>query len=392
MTELNTRNEFISFFLKHPKYFLSVVSSNYPLSFSQLDKYKSVLNWDGVSGNKSIGWNAEIISKFQDNIDWRSLTTNSSAFNDRQLLETFDSRIDWKGDDRYWGGSIAANKGIYWDVETIAKYADKINFDYLSISTNVDWSETLLDKYSERWDYSELAHNESIPWTLSMFEKYFDESYFRYDGVQTNKSLVSFELVEKYNHLMDWHYISLNPNLPWIEKDLLNYWSDRIEWTGIACNTFLFKNDKDFLEKHHEKWQPIINRLWHFFSANESFPWTKQMIEVYKDYLDWYSLCSNEGIVWDSNLIDHFSDFVEWGGLTPCEDIDENGNVISPYGGWRLEPGLIDNSSIPWSLKFLQRYEEYLDFETMKRSSSIWDKAFKPYIDDEMIDIIMSII
>ncbi len=116
------------------------------------------------------------------------------------------------------------------------------------------------------------------------------------------------------------------------------------------------------------------------------------MIEVYKNYLDWYSLCSNEGLVWDSNLIDHFSDFVEWGGLTPCEDIDENGNVISPNGGWRLEPGLIDNSSIPWSLKFIQRYEEYLDFETMERRSSIWDKAFKPYIDDDMIDIIMRII
>jgi hypothetical protein len=73
---------------------------------------------------------------------------------------------------------------------------------------------------------------------LELFEKYLDESYLFYFGVQTNKSLVSYELVEKYNHLMDWHNILLNPNLPWVEKDLLNYWSEKIVWTGIACTDF----------------------------------------------------------------------------------------------------------------------------------------------------------
>ncbi len=71
---------------------------------------------------------------------------------------------------------------------------------------------------------------------------------------------------------MDWHNISLNSALPWVEKDLLNYWDEKIVWTGIACNRFLFANDKNFFQKHYDKWQPIINEVLGYFSGNESFP------------------------------------------------------------------------------------------------------------------------
>ena len=388
----NEQIDIISFFIKHPNYFFGLLSSYYALSQNQLKMYKNVLDWNKISANENINWDDIILVEFQDYIIWDTLTTNPSAFVNRKLLKTFEDEIDWFGNENFYGDSITANEGIYWDNETIEIYADKINFEKLSISTNVDWSETLLDKYIDKWNFTELAHNESIPWSLEMFEKYLDESYFFYFGVQTNKSLVSFELVEKYNHLMDWHNISHVPTLPWVEKDLLNYWSDKIVWTGIACNKFLFANDKNFFQKHYDKWQPIINEVLGYFSGNESFPWTKLLIEKYKLSLDWNLLCSNEGIVWDTDLIDSFSKHIIWGGWKPCELEDETGIVISPVGGKRHESGLIENKSVPWSIDFLHKYENELEFEALESNNAVWDKAFKPYVDDNMIETIINIL
>ena len=390
--ELRKRNDITSFFIKHPNYFLGLLSSYYPLSQFQLKLYKDLLDWNKISANENIIWDDNILVEFQDYIIWDTLTTNPSVFVNTKLLNTFEDKIDWFGNDNFYGDSITANEGIYWDNETIEKYADKINFEKLSISTNVDWSVTLLDKYIDKWNFTELAHNESIPWSLEMFEKFLDESYFFYFGVQTNKSLVSFELVEKYNHLMDWHNISHVPTLPWVEKDLLNYWSDKIVWTGIACNKFLFANDKNFFQKHYDKWQPIINEVLGYFSGNESFPWTKLLIEKYKLSLDWNLLCSNVGIVWDSDLIDSFSKHIIWGGWKPCELVDETGNVISPVGGKIHESGLIENKSVPWSIDFLHKYENKLEFEALESNNAVWDKAFKPYVDDVLIETIIRIL
>lgn len=390
--ELRKRNDITSFFIKHPNYFIGLLSSYYPLSQFQLNLYKDLLDWNKIAANENINWSLDILNEFHDTINWGSLTTNSGAFVNKKLLEIFEAKIDWFGNDNFYGDSITANEGIYWDKETIEKYQDIINFEKLSISTNVDWSESLLDKYRDKWNLTELAHNESIPWTLSLFEKYLDESYFFYFGVQTNKNLISFELVEKYSHLMDWHNISLNSALPWVEKDLLNYWDEKIVWTGIACNRFLFANDKNFFQKHYDKWQPIINEVLGYFSGNETFPWTKPLIEKYKLSLDWNLLCSNEGIVWNSDLIDSFPKHIIWGGWKPCELEDETGSVISPVGGKRHESGLIENKSAPWSIDFLQKYEHELEFEALESNNAVWDKAFKPYIDDEMIETIVRII
>ncbi len=385
-------NHIISFLLRHPDYFLELISCYYPLSQQQLRKYKNDLDWNKISSNENIHWNKNIINEFKDEFNWKSLTTNKSAFVDRSLLDIFDDKIDWFGEDSYFGGSIALNEGIYWDIETIDKYADKINFDKLSESTTVNWSEQVIDKYLDKWSLKELAHNKSIPWSMELFEKYLDTSYLSYFGVQTNESLITFEFVEKYNQYMDWHYISHNPTLPWVEKDLLNYWGDKIVWTGIACNKFLFKNDKNFYQKNYEKCKPIENKVWHFFSGNEAFPWSKKMIEIHKYDLDWNNLCSNEGIIWDSNLIDYFFIYVKWGGWRPCELLDENGYEISPVGGAEFVSGLIDNKSIPWSIDFLLRYENFLEFKALLYNTAVWDKAFKPYIDDNMIKTIMRIL
>jgi hypothetical protein len=377
--------------------------------------YKNLLDWRKISENENINWSYEILYAFQNQINWEDFTVNSNAFKDKSLLVLFDNKIDWFGVNDIIGCSIVANEGILWDIETIDKYADKIDIQKLSRQTNVSWSETLIDKYIDKWDFVQLAHNESIPWTFELFEKYLDESYFYYFGVQTNYNLISFEVIEKYGHLLDWSKISNNPKLPWIEKDLLNYWSKKIDWSIIAFNSYFYVNDKDFHKTIITKWSnPIRYDKLRWFSYNKHFPWSiemiekykygivwrnlcsnegiiwnSEMIEKYKFRIDWSSLCSNERIIWNSEMIDMFERHVVWGGWQPGMLIDAGGNVLSPVGGKDLEFGLINNKSIPWSIDFLLKYEHKIEFEALENNEAVWDKAFKSYLNDEMIEIIM---
>lgn len=386
------RHQIISFLINHPQYFLGLISMYYPFTWKQLLKYINILDWNKISENRAIEWIDGILFIFHHKINWEKLSVNNSVFKDRYLLEEFTSRFDWKGDDGSYGDSVASNEGIHWDIETIDEYADKINFEKLSTNTNLDWSEHLIDKYIDKWSFIKLAHNESIPWTIDLFDKYLDESYLYYIGVNKNKTLITFDFVEKYNQLIRWHYTSLLPTLPWKERDLLNYWKDKIAWTGIACNEFLFANDNEFFEKHSDKWFPIGDKVFEYFSGNKAFPWTKKLIDIYKDFLPWDILCSNEGMHWNTELIDLYSNYIKWGEKKTCMLKDEEGYLISETGGWEYELGLTSNKSVPWSIELMQKYEHAIDLEILSFNSAVWEKVFKQYVDDELIDIVTRII
>jgi len=193
-----TSKNIISLFLRHPDFFIEIVSTRYPFTISQLKKYKDWLDWNKISNNININWTAEILNEFKDLIDWVDLSINENAFKDISYFETFSDTIDWNGSDDMMGGSIGSNNGIRWDLTLIERYESKINFEKLSANKNVEWSEQLINRHLPKWDLVELGSNESIPWTIELFEKYLDESYLSYYPIKWNKTLLSFEFVEKY--------------------------------------------------------------------------------------------------------------------------------------------------------------------------------------------------
>ena len=391
------RDKIIAFFLRYPIYFKQSISEHFPFTKDQLFKYKDFLYWGLVSWNTNILWTQDLIFEFQDLLVWRSFSLNPKAFKDKSLIDIFSDKIQWKVNDRNnYYRSIAANEGIRWDLETIEKYASKIDFETLSANRNVDWSETLLDKYRYKWDFERLSDNDTIPWTLELFEKYLHEDFINKDQVfeefigsciMINETLINYELVEKYKDILEWHFISRNGKLPWKEKNLFEHWSEYIDWAGIAQNEFLFREDPNFYHKNYDKWQ--INKLHciHSFCYNNAFPWTVALIEKYKDSIVWDSLCANTGIAWDIDLINHFSEYVQWGGLFPSYeyDIEKKENVLVE-GSKLVKTGLIENKSIPWSIDFLEYFETKLTPELLRDNSAIWEKAFKPLVDEKVID------
>ena len=67
---LSKRNDITSFLIKHPNYFLGLLSSYYPLSQFQLSLYKDLLDWNKISANENINWDDIILDEFKDYIIW----------------------------------------------------------------------------------------------------------------------------------------------------------------------------------------------------------------------------------------------------------------------------------------------------------------------------------
>ena len=382
----NQRVKCVDFLQKHPAYFRSQISIHFPLTRKQLSEFGDRLDWGYISLNENIQWNKDLIAEFQDKLDWYYLSQNPTAFKDESLLNVFVDKIDWIGTEGQIMDSIASNSGIFWDEELIERYEAMLDFEKLSSNENVPWSENLIDKYLDRWNYEELGGNLSVPWTLRLFDKYLGEEYLHLIVILWNHRLLSnIDFIDKYKESLEWYFICTNPLLPWKEKNLLEYWKKYVNGWGIAQNEALFEGDDDFFNKHLDKWIEDDYRLFKSLSDNKTLPWSIPFIEAYKSHWDWESLSTNEGLPWSLELIELFQDKWVWGCLYETSLLDENGFEISPTGGKALQSGLVRNKALPWSIDFINKYSKKIDFELIKDNHSVWEKTFKPHVDDVFI-------
>jgi len=107
------------------------------------------------------------------------------------------------------------------------------------------------------------------------------------------------------------------------------------------------------------------------------------LIERFKNYWDWNVLSENDSLPWSAELIDRFIDRWKWGYFKSFKH-DPNLNAG--------EMGLIGNWGIPWNIDLIIRYEEFIDIEELKRDWKIWDKVFKPSMDEKMVDLLFRLI
>ena len=388
---MNHQDKIIAFLLRHPTYFIDSISQCYPFTEVQLQNYKDKVNWNAISFNLKIDWTYELISEFQEQINWETFTSNSRVFQDISLIDSFAKKISWSSSDgimRHY--NIASNNGIRWTEEIIEKYESKIDFEILSGNTNVEWSEDLLDKYQFKWHYFTLSTNESIPWTIELFEKYLNVEYLKEPFLAFNNTLVDFDFIEKYKDVLNWGCICFSDKLPWKEKNLLVRWSEYIDWSEIAANEFFFRDDPNFFQKNYDKWKIDKQSCINSFCRNRAFPWTKELIEIYKDSINWKNLCSTAGIAWDIDLINYFSEYIVWGDIVPRYDFDfEENEYVLVEGEHEIKSGLIDNESVMWSIDILECFETKINSELMYWNVTIWEKAFKPFVDEKMIDEII---
>lgn len=390
-----SQQKIIAFFLRHPKMFPEIISSFYAFKEEELEEYQSRINWGSINQNEAIVWDEKLILKYNSRLNWYKFSQNA-AFADTYLLETFRDQIDWDGEvmDGF-GFSIASGTAIAWTSELIEKYQDRLNFNYLSINQRVQWSEQLIDQYKHRWNWDNLMMNDSIPWTLPMLNRFIShidtsKFHFQFHPILTGQ----LDILEAYPGVFSMRAVCLNPDLPWKEKDLLKRWKNRLDWNALAANVTLFE-DPSFFEKHLDKWLINADDNFRMLSQNPALPWSIPFLERFANFWDWEILSQHSYLPWSIKLIDYFQNYWEWGGRYMAEITeDEDGNRLpEPFKLVEsFSHGLVTNPYLPWSLDLISKYEDRFDFEQLADNKGVWEKVFKPYLDEKTVDTIFRLI
>ena len=120
------------------------LSNDFNWSETLLEKNQDKVNWDEISGYRSIRWTIPMIQKFKNRINWE---TFSEYIGDESLTESI--------------------------LET---FKDKWNWHKLSSNGEVSLSYDLLDKYADLWDWEEVIDR----YYNNFFEGRAIEFYERY--------------------------------------------------------------------------------------------------------------------------------------------------------------------------------------------------------------------
>lgn len=410
MRKTQYQQKIITFFFRHPEAFVRMVSEFYAFQPHEIQKHFQQLNIGWLSKNECCQWDSATINLLKDQINWEYFSIYSQAFADTNLIDEFITYIVWKDFDPSFLSSncLSSNSHVPWSAEFIGKYENYIDFEGLSANPDVPWSEELLTKFDGRWNWPGLSMNKglpwseefiaryedlidweslitfnyNIPWSASLVEKYFHKFDHREDGNFSINGLLysNVEIIEKFGDFLCWGSIGSNPYLPWFEENLLERWKDRLHWVSLIQNQTLMK-DPQFYENILDKCIAKPKKAFYVLSLVPTLPWSISYIDRFIDYWEWSFLSSNWGLPWSMELIDYYLDKWDWGDYIRTKEGSVSGMT-----------GLINNSTIPWDIDWILKYEKFIDIESLSLQPMIWDKVFKPHMDEKMVDTIFQMI
>ena len=109
---------FVDYFLRHPEFFINMISHYFPLDQNTVSTYKAKLDWGWLHLNRSFSWTESFISE------------NESYFK--------------------FSSPPAMSEEI-WTPEFIKKYESKWNWSSLSLSRTIPFSIKLIDQFKNKW-------------------------------------------------------------------------------------------------------------------------------------------------------------------------------------------------------------------------------------------------
>lgn len=406
----SSEQKIISFFLCHPEAFVRMVSEFYAFQPHEIQKHFEQLDTQWLSINPNCQWDLNTIHKFKDQLDWHLFSRYSTAFGDIKLIEEFKTDIGWSDHkDKEGDCSIIFNPNVPWSDQFIERYENYLDFQKLSWCRSIHWTEELIERYFDRWDWKALSANEKLPWSESLITKY--ENLWDWENIihlndcfpwnvplarkyfhkiePLGKDLLldigklwnNAQIVEEFADYVDWKRVVRNASLPWHEENLRERWKDRLKGFSFAGNR-AFISDPEFFEKNLDLYIANNHSAFLWLSYSTEVPWSIQLLERFKIYWGWEFLSTNEGLPWSIELVDQYLDRWSWGK-------DDN---RTPYCDLPRNSGLINNEAIPWDIDWIIKYKAFINVRSLSLEPIIWGKAFKPYMDEKMVNTIFRLI
>ena len=406
---MTTQQKIINFFLRYPDAFVRMTSEFYSFQPHEIEKHFEQLDAKWLSRNPNCQWDLATLYLFKGQLDWCLFSRYSTAFGDAKLIEEFKTEIAWTDcNDKEGDYELTFNPNVPWSDHFIERYENYLDFRKLSWCRSVRWSEELIERYFDRWDWYALSANEKLPWSEAFIIKYENlwnwesviylndcfpwsvalaKRYFQKleevgkDALLDNGILWNNpEIVEAFADYVDWKRISRRSSLPWHEQNLRERWKDRLKGYHFAAND-AFISDPDFFEENLELYLADPTAAFSWLSFRTVLPWSIPFIERFKEYWGWDFLSTNEGLPWSMELVDQYLDRWSWGRDLRTADNDMPRNS-----------GLINNGAIPWDIDWILKYDVFIDIKSLSLEPMIWEKAFRPYVDEKMVDTIFRLI
>lgn len=142
----------------------SEISGNFGLTEEMLQLYSDLLDWNEVSKNNEIHWTVKLIETWADRLNWEALSESSNEY----LLTP----------------------------DVIAYFVNRWNWRALSRNHNLKLDYTFIDRFIDKWDWSELIDcwgRENL-YTKEFFDRY--RSHIPLTPFFDNSRLAN-EMVEK---------------------------------------------------------------------------------------------------------------------------------------------------------------------------------------------------
>lgn len=203
------------------------------------------LDWLLVSKNKSFVPSAKVLSilKGQD-LDWKSISENSNL--SKNVLWDYKELLDWV--------IVTSNSKLIKisDKEVLQKYAEYLNWNYISKSNNFKTSIENLLLFKTRVNWEHINEREDLNITEKHLVHFAKELNW---SKASNSQYINFteELIEKYREFWDWQALKHNPQFyEYLDTTLRKYKNE------FNCVTFI---------EHFNSRTPYIYHFTHLFNA-----------------------------------------------------------------------------------------------------------------------------
>jgi len=424
--------EAFQFCRRHPTFFFQLISKHYSFTPDLIHELFGKLDFKLLSSNKNVKWTSQLISAYSGKWSWWILNLNDSLPWNIDFIRQFQGVLDWKGIsekadlhwttdfiDEFWSFfssedtsrrfisteadgkkstkiALSRNSHLPWSISFIDRYIDYWDWKMLSRNPGLPWGPELIDRYKEKWKWWELSSNIGIPWSLGLIDRYIEKLRFGGEDEEGWKSLClsgnislpwSYEFIEHFKTKWDWSELSGNKGLPWSDE-LIRTYTDKWDWSNLARNSkILWTYD---IIKENENRFAFDSHFW-----QNNVEWTEKLLDEYASKWNWDNLSGNENLPWSEHLIKKYEKLWNWGG--PEKPVMSfRGLSGNPKLPWSLEfiNKYVDhikwnwfsaNRGVNWTVKLIELYWNKLEEQELINNGSVWEKAFKPCVDDQFI-------
>ena len=316
-----------------------------------LDRYSPYMGNVSICGALTLDWfylmtKTNFISDNIDKINWGILSYNAGVPWTRKdpitgryiLIDLYENNICWK--------SLTKNPGLMLDSEFVDMYFDLLDID---IKNNIKWTKKLIKKHSicicdifqsPYTDWNDISFNYDIPVAVkTIYHRLICESRY----LPWKQILLKTDFLNNIALFTpSFKTLMINPAINWSEKntvtgryDLIEEYKDKINWSYLTTNTGL-KLTVDFIETYR-KYLHIDDVV-----MTPSFVWTEEHIKIYSTQLG------------DCELsISGFPNF--------NADVDDDDYY---YEKELYAESLINNKSTIWTEELINKYIKIIIFYT----------------------------